>query len=305
MPNDNPSRSRFLAETETLLHVLALYGAGGITAFGWAMGALLGLDATPWLPLWFCAALLIYNVDRLRLDPTDEVNVPQRAAACLRWHGVICGVVVFAAVGVSALPIWRRDWLTLGLVVAGSLICLGYSVPIFGRRWKDVPLLKTLFAPMIVTVAIFGLLLRGEAGSWTLVFMQTHPPVFFLFIKSILVLSLWAFCYLLFNMLLCDLRDSSGDRRCGIRSIPVVLGKTGTRKLLWALVVTGQILLALGASRLGQAPFLTALLALTTGFYQAWLLQTTRRPLNERFHEWAVEGLLYVPPLVVALDSRT
>jgi 4-hydroxybenzoate polyprenyltransferase len=305
LPNENPPPPRFFAETETLLHALQLYGAGGIAAFGWAMGALLGLDAAPWLPLWFCAALLIYNVDRLRPDPADAINLPQRAAACARWRGVIRTVVGLAAGGLVGLPIWRQDWITLTLVLGGSIVCLGYSIPVLGVRWKDVPLVKTLFAPAVVTAAVFGLLARGEIPAWTLLFIRAHPPVFFLFVKAIVLLGLWAFCYLLFNMLLCDIRDRAGDAQCGIRSLPVILGENGARRLLWALAVGGQALLATVLHFSGKGGLPPALLSLCTGLYQAWLLHATRRPRSERFYEWAVEGLLYLPALTIAASRLT
>jgi len=50
----------------------------------------------------------------------------------------------------------------------------------------------------------------------------------------------------MFNMILCDLRDRTGDEACGIRSLPVVLGEKRTRWLLVALLI-GIEALALGA----------------------------------------------------------
>ena len=278
-PIENPPRRTFFAEIETVLHALNIYGAAGIAAFGWAMGCFLGVDGAPWLPLWFCAALLIYNCDRLRCDPADQLNIPRRAAACARWRPAIRGAVIGSALVLIGLPVWRRDWVTLYLVIAGSIVSLGYTIPVLGWRWKDVPLVKTLFAPTVVTAAVFGLMLDTDTYA----------------------LSGWAWCYLFFNMLLCDLRDRTGDALCGVRSIAVVFGEKGSRRLLWALACAGQVLLVVLIRLDHSIAGGLALLAPLAGFYQAWLIYATRHPRSERFYEWAVEGLLYLPALAWVL----
>ena len=311
MPNENPPPRAIFAEIETVLHALSLYGAAGIAAFGWAMGWLIGVDAAPWLPLWFCAALLIYNADRLRRDPADALNVPARTSASARLRGASAITLTLAALVLIGLPIWRRDWITLTLIIGGAIISLGYSIPILGFRWKDVPLLKSVFAPSIVTLAIFApavvalvgvesALLDGLALTPDPNFERNAEDLSALF-RRLTFLIPWSFCHLLFNMLLCDLRDRAGDAQCGIRSIPVVFGERGARGLLWALAVIGQVLLAalIHARLIEDLPL--ASLALLTGLYQAYLLQATRRLRSERFYEWVVEGLLYVPAVACGL----
>lgn len=212
MPAAAGTLPRSLPECFSLLQTLHLYGAAGITAFGWGIGHLLGWPTTPWLPLWFCAALVVYNADRIRPDPADVLNVPERTAAARRWRSwsqFACGL---AAVVLLVLPLARQDWLTVGLVLAGGFFCLNYSIPIFGFRWKDIPLLKTFFAPSVVTAAVLGL-------PWLHLGPATDS-----FTLALSVFRVWVF--LLFNMILCDLRDIAGDLASGVRSIPVVLGST-------------------------------------------------------------------------------
>ncbi len=295
MPNENPSPQSFFAEFATVLHALSLYGAAGIAVFGWAMAALVGESAAHWLPLWFCAALVIYNADRIRRDPSDALNVPARAAASARLRTAGSVTLAVAALVLVALPAWRRDWLTLALVLGGSVVCLGYSIPVLGVRWKDVPLVKTLFAPTIVTAAIFGLIFRAEISTVPGVAMLPQGSDLFRLLYRLTFLVPWAWCYLLFNMVLCDLRDLAGDRQCGVRSIPVVWGEKGARGLLWALAVSGQVLLAVILAHDDSAAVVLTFLSVLTGAYQAWLLHATRRPRSESFYEWAVEGMLYVP----------
>ena len=135
------------------LHTLSIYLAAGIASFGWALSALVGWDADPWLPYWFFGALLAYNADRLRHDPADGLNLPERTAAVERLRPMCAGLALVAAAILLVLPLLHRDWMTFALVIVGAFGCLSYSIPTFGMRFKDVPLLKTLFAPTVLLCA--------------------------------------------------------------------------------------------------------------------------------------------------------
>ncbi len=272
-----------------MLHTLSIYGALGITAFGWAIGRILDWETGPWMPFWFCAALLVYNADRLRRDPADALNIPLREAAAARLR-----VLSFIVLGISALvlvglPILRRDWLTLALVVGGALVSLDYSIPLFGFRFKDVPLIKTFFAPTIVTASVLGLpWLHLRAGS--------------IDNAALALTALRSWSFLMFNMIICDLRDREGDEAWHIRSLPVVLGDRNTRRLLLALLV-GIEALALSALALpSQSHRATwAVISLLGPLYLGGMILAIRRPRSERFYEWIVEGMLFLPAIAVCV----
>ncbi len=271
---------------ERAIHTLHLYGAAGIACFGWAVCRLLGCEARPWLPLWFCAALVVYNIDRLRRDPADEVNTPARAASARSLRGWSMAVTLAAGGVLLGLPLWRGDGRTLAAALAGSAICVHYSIPFRGRRWKDVPLLKTFFAPAVVVAAVFGLPLLHEPER----FRGLYAPL----------VSAWAMAVLLFNMVLCDARDLAGDAADGVVSLPSRLGPAGTRRLLWLLV------LAAGASAgvlavIGPARWIVHGAASVA--WMAALLGRVRRRQEELFYERWVEGLLFVPAAVEAVCS--
>lgn len=277
---------------EMLLHTLTIYGALGITAFGWAIGQLFNWEVGPWMPYWFCAALLIYNADRLRRDPADALNIPLREASADRLRILSYIVLITSALVLLVLPIVQRDWLTLALILGGALVSLNYSIPLFGFRFKDVPLLKTFFAPTIVTASVLGLpwLHLGTGGTD---------------IPTLLLGSLRSWTFLMFNMIVCDLRDRGGDEACGIRSLPVMLGDQGTRWLLFALF--------LGIETLGLVTWLLStdahrpawgLMSLFAPFYLGGIMLAVRRPRSERFYEWIVEGMLFMPPIAVCLAGQ-
>ena len=186
------------------------------------------------------------------------------------------------------LPVWRRDWSTLALVVLGTLVCLNYSRPLLGFRFKNLPLLKTFFAPTVVAASLLAL-------PW----LHEGPP------RSGSAFTLVAFrswLLLLFNMTLCDLRDLPGDRRAGTRSLPVCLGEKGTRLLLWSLLVVLEFL-AVAAWRRAEPEWTQTWLLVAVGapLYLGWLLLALRRARSERFYEWWVEGILFLPAIAVTL----
>ena len=270
------------------LHALSLYVAAGITSFGWALSTLAGWDAQPWLPLWFCAALLVYNADRLQEESADSLNVPRRTALSARLRGLSLTLIAAASVVLLCLPTVRADWRTLALVVAGATVCLNYSRPLLGFRFKDVPLLKTFFAPTIVVTALIGLPLVHEGAP-------KHGGYF-------VMVTAHAWALLLFNMALCDLRDLIGDRRGGIVSLPLALGGKRTRQFLWVLLAVTEAL-ALSALASAPAELARAWMIMSSGVscFLGSLLLALRSPRSEGFYEWWVEGILFLPALAVFL----
>ena len=270
-----------------LLHTLSIYGALGITAFGWAMGQLFNWEVGPWMPYWFCAALLVYNADRLRRDPADALNIPLREAAAARLRVLSFIVLIASALVLVVLPIVWRDWLTLVLVLGGALVSLNYSIPLFGFRFKDVPLLKTFFAPTIVTASVLGLPWLHLGNSRT-------------DLTTLALGSLRSWSFLMFNMIICDLRDRAGDEACGIRSLPVVLGDKRTRWLLVAMLAAIEML-ALAACTLDSSTHRDAwaVMCVLGPVYLGGLLLAVRQPRSERFYEWLVEGMLFLPAVAV------
>jgi 4-hydroxybenzoate polyprenyltransferase len=268
------------------LHALSLYVAAGITSFGWALSTLAGWDARPWLPLWFCAALLVYNADRLQSESADSLNVPRRTAVSARLRGLNLTLIATASVVLLCLPTVRGDWRTLALVIAGAIVCLNYSRPLLGFRFKDVPLLKTFFAPTIVVTALIGLPLVHEGTP-------KHGGYF-------AMVTAYAWALLLFNMALCDLRDLTGDRRVGIVSLPLALGVKRTRQFLWVLLAVME---ALALSALASAPaeltWTWIIMSFGIPCYLGSLLLALRLPRSEGFYEWWVEGILFLPALAV------
>ena len=280
----------FLKNTGSVVQTLSIYGACGIVAFGWVLSRLLHFGCKTYAPLWFCAAIFIYNLDRLKTDPADPLNTPRRIRNTAKLRKVSIAMAVAAAATLVLTPVLQGDWLMTGLVVAGGLFCANYSLSLLGFRFKDLPLVKTLFAPTIVTAALLvPPFLQQRGGNAVLHYITCAS---------------WTWCVLMFNMILCDLRDIRGDSTTGIKSLPVALGARNTIYALAGLLV---VITGLSMAGVCQAPpgNIAAWKSLGAGMvpYLAALLVIARRlkPLPEYFYEWWVEGILFLPALVYSL----
>jgi 4-hydroxybenzoate polyprenyltransferase len=256
------------------VHALHIYGAVGIAVFGWSLGRWAGFASGRLLPLWLAGALVVYNLDRLKQDPADSVNTPER----VRWHGMLrrwSWLLTVAGGAVLVLwPLWIGNGGLLLLTALALPLSLSYSFPLMGPRLKDVPVLKTLFAPLVVLTAVLAppILLQGLAVS-----------------PALLMAAGWSWALLMFNMVLCDLRDIEGDRGAGTRSLPVLLGEKRTQGLLWLLIVAGAVCAMMHGWPILAGATVAALSPLALAAH---------RRRNEAFYEWLAEGTLFLPALV-------
>jgi 4-hydroxybenzoate polyprenyltransferase len=256
------------------VHALNIYGAVGIAVFGWSLGRRAGFDSGRLLPLWLAGALVVYNLDRLKRDPADRVNTPERVrrhGMLRRWSWTLTG----AGVAVLVLwPLWIGNGDLLLLTGLALPVSLSYSFPLLGLRLKDVPVVKTLFAPLVVLTAVLAppILLEGLAIS-----------------PALLLAAGWSWTLLMFNMVLCDLRDMEGDRAAGTKSLPVLLGGKWTQGLLWALIAGGAL-----CAMMHGWPILAGATVAALGP----LALAAQRRRNEAFYEWLAEGTLFLPALV-------
>ena len=81
-------------------------------------------------------------------------------------RGCAPGAACWQPAGAAILvlwPLWLGSPALLLLTALAIPLSLSYSFPVFGRRLKDVPVLKTLFAPLVVLMAVLAppILLQG------------------------------------------------------------------------------------------------------------------------------------------------
>lgn len=279
-------RTASLGKIFPVIQSLHLYGALAVSALGWATGILLGFPTAQLIPLWFCGMLGAYNLDRLKHDPADRINVPLRTRRAARLAAVSALLVLGSALTLLLLPLLRGDLPLALLVGLGALCAASYSLPLGMRRLKDLPWLKTLAPPAVVAAAfLLPPALRRE--------LPADPRT--------AGVAAWLLCLLLANMLICDRRDIPGDRMAGVRTIATALGETATLRLAAALILAASLLaLLLAASTPDlRRPWLA--LALVLPAFSWPVIFAARAPRTEGFYEWLVEGMFLIPPAVVWL----
>jgi 4-hydroxybenzoate polyprenyltransferase len=231
------------------IYLLELVGACGITALGGVACAILRIDWSRSAPLWFAGYLIVYNADRLYLDPADRLNTPLRTRWAARLRGWRFVLVSLAAALVTVWPVMTgRCWLLFPLaLVFGILSFYSRPIPRAGFRLKDLPYLKSLLAPTVIA-AVLVLWPALESRN------DLRGKVWLVFF--------WIFLILTINALVYDYRDIEGDRLTGTRTIPLLLGQRRTRGLLIALA-SALVLISIALCRLGLAgPLMPALLTL-------------------------------------------
>jgi 4-hydroxybenzoate polyprenyltransferase len=231
------------------IYLLELVGACGITALGGVACAILRIDWSRSAPLWFAGYLIVYNADRLYLDPADRLNTPLRTRWAARLRGWRFVLVSLAAALVTVWPVMTgRCWLLFPLaLVFGILSFYSRPIPRAGFRLKDLPYLKSLLAPTVIA-AVLVLWPALESRN------DLRGKVWLVFF--------WIFLILTINALVYDYRDIEGDRLTGTRTIPLLLGQRRTRGLLIALA-SALVSISIALCRLGLAgPLMPALLTL-------------------------------------------
>jgi hypothetical protein len=251
------------------IYLLEVVGASAITALGCAACTILKIDWSRSAPLWFAGYLIVYNADRLYLDPADRLNTPLRTSWSTRLRGCRLALVALSA---GILGIWPlltgRCWLLFPLSLGFGILCF-YSRPIPGAgfRLKDLPYLKSLLPPAVIAMVLV-LWPALESGHG----LQ----------RKIWLVFFWVFLILTINALVFDYRD-----------IPVLLGHRKTRRVLLLLAIALMVMsVALCRLRLAGP-----LVPIVLTFGSAVLLRSLQWPINPALLSLLADMLLFLPAI--------
>ncbi|HEX2190264.1 MAG TPA: UbiA family prenyltransferase [Longimicrobiaceae bacterium] len=212
----------FLARWNLLL-------ALGMTAFTAAIQALAGTRPEPLAPLVvFLTLYSIYTVDRVADSGADALTHPERAsfsrtnARLMRRTAIAAYALALAAAWAHAGP--RGTAAALLPLGAVLLYSFPFLPPRLARRagfsrLKEVLVLKNVV--VAATLAATATLQVALGGA--------HAPAAR---ATLAAAGAFLFGRWWINSLTFDLRDEEGDRANGIRTVPVVLGRTRTLRLL-------------------------------------------------------------------------
>ena len=156
----------------------------------------------------------IYSLNRVTDIEEDKTNLPERVDFLARRKNLII-FLSFASYVIALLIGLHRNTMTLPVFLIPFLIGLIYSIKIKSFRVKDI------FAMKNISVSL----------SWSLS-SSLLPFLFYHNTKMMLMFFLFLFMKVFINTVLFDVRDVEGDEKAGARTIPVVIGKENTKKLL-------------------------------------------------------------------------
>lgn len=172
---------------------------------------------------FFCGLSLLalsqitYSYDARFRSREDEINRPEGGGSVKGVGYLLVAAVVPAVLLVSA-GLWAP------LIYAAAVMFLYSDPDIFPRRLKTIPGLKTLLNVMNFWVAgvLTPVLLKYDlSGGLVLsLLLSTVPVLVFLFCVTVLL----------------DIRDITGDREAGVRTLPVMLGARASAGLLIVLL---------------------------------------------------------------------
>lgn len=250
-----------------------------VVALG-AWASLATRDAIDWTGLTALGLFLfaIFGLDRFFDHPEDRHDrvVDIDPAAFVRRHRGAFGAALLAASAalVALVALDRR--LVLALAIAfGSSIFYMIRVPVLGKRLKELPFFKNIYAPAVLTTftcSFLGLPFTRESGPVLAV-------VFFV---------------IQINNITFDMKDVENDRRAGLRLISTTFSPRRVYAMLVGAALVGAALSPLALPRPWSIGAAAGFLAL------AGIVQRLSRRFSRRLLFVWCDGVLAVPLLVWA-----
>jgi 4-hydroxybenzoate polyprenyltransferase len=169
----------------------------------------------------FLTIFSTYGLNKLTDIKEDTINNPKRADT-IKKIGVFFKFSVAISFMLSIILGLLENIMTLFVILLPLFLGALYSV----KLKSNLPRLKDITGVKNITVAL----------SWSV--GTTFLPVIYLSEKDILSVILIFYLFFLkscINSVIFDIRDIEGDRESNIRTIPVLLGRDKTKRLLLIL----------------------------------------------------------------------
>ncbi len=239
---DGSGGTRLFRRLTSLVRFVVLgYLYAGLAAGGLAAAAALLMGVESFWTIPFISGLYIFAMHVINRAADTEgmrFNDPARERLYAGRHRGLLVAAVVSCLGSVGLA-WLLSPVIGVLVLAAVLLGVAFSVKVVPkpvssylryRRLKDIPASKTFFV----------------AGAWAGVSAavpylseQSH-------ISVTTFLSVFLFCFLLvfIRASLYDIRDIQGDAVVGRETIPIIIGKQWTQRLVVVLTIAAAALLA-------------------------------------------------------------
>lgn len=252
---------------------------------------IVGLPVTDFVPfiIVFLITFSIYNLNRRTDLAEDEINHPERVKFIRTCGTGLLFLSVLSYIIALSLALLRN--LQTFLVSLLPIIIVGF----YSLRWAPRSIrekfkfsrFKEIFAVKNSVVALtfasmMFLLLNYFSASVTL---------------ALIIAFLFLFLRFFINTVMFDVRDIEGDRKCGIRTLPVTFDTRTTKNILYMLnSCLGFFLLACAILRLAS-PIPLFLINLST-LYGFWYISLVGKTDTKFLADVVVDGEYFVIALL-------
>lgn len=258
-----------LLELLTSTSIFLALNASIVTAFS---SLLYGLEVKPMILLIaFLATFSVYNMNRATDRTEDSINRPRAASRSIHFFLVPSMIasasclLLSASVGAQALTV----------IVTSFIASILYSV----KLSPSTPRLKEIVGLKSVLVAFSW----GFTGALLPASSQAVDAA-----KMVLAFT-YIFVQILVNTILCDVRDVDGDMASGVKTLPIALGLSATKRLL---LIVNTLMFPWLLYSLTQGLFQEYIPALFFGMGYGYLiiLAFSRKRCDRLLVELAVDG---------------
>ena len=263
---------RMLSSLFELLTSTSIFIALNASIVAALSSLLYGVEIKPIILLIaFLATFSVYNMNRATDRAEDSINRPRVASRSLLFFLVPSMIasasclLLSASVGAQALSV----------IVTSLIASIFYSV----KLSPSIPRLKEIVGLKSVLVAFSW----GFTGALLPASSQAVD------VAMMVMVFTYIFIQVLVNTILCDVRDMDGDRASGVKTIPIALGLSTTKKLLF---IVNTLMFPWILYCLTQGLFLKYVPALFFGVGYGYLIiyVFSKKRCNRLLVELAVDG---------------
>ncbi len=164
----------------------------------------------------FLCIYAIYSLNKLSDLKEDAINMPERVGFIVKYKNYVLVSIIISVLASLFLSFVENPY-AIFIMLFPFLMGILYSIKIFNFRLKDVIGIKN------ITVAL----------SWAVI--GTFLPITVPFKINLILTSLIFYFFFLrvfIGSIASDVRDIDGDKKSGIKTIPVAFGLHKTRILL-------------------------------------------------------------------------
>jgi len=168
----------------------------------------------------FFVTFTVYNLNKLTDKEEDSVNLPERGDYVQGNERLLLLLSIFSYF-IALLLGFLVNFLTMPVLLFPFIVGIFYSMRIHPKlpRLKDIVGVKSsIVATSWAVITTFIPAICSQNAS-TIV-----PLIFYFFFIKLFV-----------NTILFDVRDIDGDKKSGVKTIPVTIGRSKTKKLLLAI----------------------------------------------------------------------